>query len=119
MEVWTLKTCDTCRKALAWLDEAGIEYDERDVRGAGDGAGIDRDTIQRIVSAVGHERALNRRSTTWRELPDAAKEDLDGSSAIALIESHPTLLKRPVFIPESEDAQILVGFDAGVRNALR
>ena len=115
MDVWILKTCDTCRRALAWLDEVGIAYEARDVRADG----LDRDTIQRIVSAVGHERALNKRSTTWRELPDAAKEDLDASGAIALIESHPTLLKRPAFLPDEEDAQVMVGFDAGVRNALR
>ena len=66
MQVWILKTCDTCRKALAWLDEAGIAYEAKDVRDDG----LDRDTIQRIVAAVGHERALNKRSTTWRGLPD-------------------------------------------------
>ena len=115
MDVWTLKTCDTCRKAIAWLDEAGIAYEAKDVRADG----LDRDTIQRIVAAVGHERALNKRSTTWRELPDAAKEDVDASATIALIESHPTLLKRPAFLPDGDEAQVMVGFDAGVRNALR
>ena len=119
MDVWTLKTCDTCKKALAWLDENGIAYEAKEIRGADGTAVIDRETIQRIVAAVGPERAVNRRSTTWRELPDAAKENLDASSAIALIESHPTLLKRPAFLPDGEDAQVMVGFDAGVRNALR
>ena len=115
MEVWTLKTCDTCRRALLWLNEIGMEYTVKDVREDG----LDAATIQRIVSAVGPERAVNKRSTTWRELPDAAKEDLDAATAMALIESHPTLLKRPAFLPDEDDGQVMVGFDAGVRNALR
>ena len=115
LTVWTLKTCDTCRKALAWLEEAGIEHEARDVREDG----MDAATIARIVGAVGPERAVNRRSTTWRELPDAAKEDLDAETAVALIEAHPTLMKRPAFVPEDDERPIMVGFDAGVRNALR
>lgn len=115
LTVWTLKTCDTCRRALAWLDEVGIEHAVRDVREDG----MDRETIARIVGAVGLDRAVNRRSTTWRGLPDAAKEDLDAETAVALIEAHPTLMKRPAFVPEDEEMPVMVGFDAGVRNALR
>ena len=115
MQVWTLKTCDTCRKALAWLDQVGIAYEQRDVREDG----LDHDTVTHIVASVGPDRALNRRSTTWRDLPDGAKEDIDPAAAIALIEQHPTLLKRPAFVPEDDEGQVMVGFDAGVRNALR
>ena len=115
LEVWILKSCDTCRRALAWLDQLGVAYEARDVREDG----LDRDTIVRIVSAVGVDRAVNRRSTTWRNLPDAAKADLDTAAAVALIEQHPTLLKRPAIVPNGDDRQVTVGFDAGVRNALR
>ena len=115
LTVWTLASCDTCRSALRWLDEIGMPHEVRDIREDG----LDVDTIQRIVSAVGPERAVNKRSTTWRGLPDAAKTDLDVATAVALIERHPTLLKRPAFIPDDEDGQIMVGFDPGVRNALR
>ena len=84
LEVWILKSCDTCRRALAWLDQLGVAYEARDVREDG----LDRDTIVRIVSAVGVDRAVNRRSATWRDLPDAAKADLDTAAAVALIEQH-------------------------------
>ena len=46
--------------------------------------------------AVGWEALLNRAGTTFRKLPDAAKQDLDGSEAIALMLEQPSMIKRPV-----------------------
>lgn len=109
MKVLTLKTCDTCRKALRWLDENGIAHEAVDVRRDG----VGRRTIERIVAAVGPERAVNRRSTTWRNLE--AKPDLTADHAVDLVMGEPTLLKRPVFLWDDE---IAVGFDDRVRERL-
>ena len=35
VEVWGLKNCDTCRKALAWLKDEGFAHRFRDVRAEG------------------------------------------------------------------------------------
>ncbi|MFD0915952.1 Spx/MgsR family RNA polymerase-binding regulatory protein [Pseudahrensia aquimaris] len=112
MIVYTLKSCDTCKKALKWLDAEGIAYENRDVRADG----ISPDTIRTIVSSLGWEKALNRRSTTWRNLPQSQKDALDAEKAIALIEDNATIMKRPVFVTEHE---IMGGFDDSVRDWLK
>ena len=39
---------------------------------------------------------LNKRSTTWRNLDDDEREDLDEARAMSLMMKHPTLIKRPI-----------------------
>lgn len=58
---------------------------------------------------------LNKRSTTWRQLDDEEKENLDANSARELLLAHPTLLKRPLL--ENGD-EILVGFRDGDYDSL-
>lgn len=104
MKVFHLKTCDTCRKAIKALDAAGKDYELIDVRADG----IASDDLSAIVAAVSFEKALNRRSTTWRGLDEADKDGLDNEKAIQLISEHPTLLKRPAIMG---DGTVTVGWD--------
>ena len=81
-----LKNCDTCRKALKSLREAGIELQVIDVRADG----LSPQDAEAIVAAFG-DRAINRASTTWRGLEDAEKD----RAPVDLLLDHPTILKRP------------------------
>ncbi|MEL7274030.1 MAG: Spx/MgsR family RNA polymerase-binding regulatory protein [Pseudomonadota bacterium] len=112
MIVYTLKTCDTCRKALKWLDDEEIAYTNHDVRADG----LDEATVRNVVTALGAEKAVNKRSTTWRGLSDEQKQGLTDDSAMALILANPTLMKRPVF---DRAGHYLAGFDAKVQGALK
>lgn len=87
MRFFGLKNCDTCRKALKSLAEAGVEPEIIDVRKDG----VNPAELSQIVSQFG-EAAINRASTTWRGLTDAEKQ----SEPIDLLSAHPTLMKRPV-----------------------
>lgn len=87
MELYGIATCDTCRKALRALREAGAEVSFRDIRKAP----LTDEEIATVLDRFGGE-AVNRRSTTWRGLDDAAR----ASPEADLIRAHPTLLKRPV-----------------------
>lgn len=84
-----LATCDTCRKARAALEAAGVAVAFRDVR-------ADPPTRAEIDAwlAVFGRALVNRRSTTWRGLDTAERE----SDPAALLLAHPTLMKRPVLI---------------------
>lgn len=92
MKIYHLKSCDTCRKAIKALRAAGHEPELIDVRADG----IDRKTLEKLESAIGFEALVNKKSTTWRTLPEAEKSELTRQSAIALLGAHPTLMKRPV-----------------------
>lgn len=91
MKVYSLKNCDTCRKAIKTLRDAGKDFEVIDVRADG----LKTEDVARIIEAVGFEKALNRRSSTWRALDEPKKGRLDDVTATQLISDHPTLLKRP------------------------
>ncbi len=79
--IYGIKNCETMKKARAWLDEAGVAYDFHDYKTAG----IERSRLEGWVRELGWETVLNRAGTTFRKLPDVAREGLDESKAIALM----------------------------------
>ena len=106
MKLHGIVNCDTVKKARAWLDARGIAYQWVDFRKAPPAIG----DLARWCRAVGWETLLNRRGTTWRALDDAAKAAVvDERSAIALMATKPTLIKRPVV---EADGDVVVGFSA-------
>ena len=98
-----IKNCDSCRKARKWLDEHKIQYQFHDVREDG----ISIQMLERWGGRIDWLKLLNKKSTTWRQLPDGERDDLDKSRALAMILKHPTLLKRPLL---ECDQFIAVGF---------
>lgn len=90
--LYGLATCDTTRAARKWLDAHGKAHAFHDVRVDG----LTRALVEGWVKQLGWEKVLNKASTTWRELPEADKADVDHKRAVALLLAHPTLVKRPV-----------------------
>ena len=103
--LYGIANCDTVRKARRWLDEHGIEFCFHDVRKDG----LSGEKVAQWLAAVGHERLVNRRSATWRQLPAAKRAGIDNTSAVALLLAQPTLIKRPVL---EHGNTIHVGFSA-------
>ncbi len=102
--LYGIKNCDTMKKARAWLDTQAVAYDFHDYKTAG----IDRARLEAWVAELGWETLLNRAGTTFRKLPDAARENLDAAKAIALMLEQPSMIKRPVL--DLGDGRLLVGF---------
>lgn len=101
--LYGIKNCDTVKKARKWLESQGIEYQFHDFRVDG----LTAEIIEQWFKAVDWESLVNKRSTTWRQLDDAQKEDLNEQSAASLLLENPTLIKRPVL---DNGISILVGF---------
>ncbi len=93
LKIYGLKNCDTCRKAIKWLEAEGIPHQFHDLKTEGIQAG----DVKRLAAAVGWETLLNKASTTWRGLPDGDKAGLGEAKAMKLMAAHPALIKRPVF----------------------
>jgi Spx/MgsR family transcriptional regulator len=105
IRVHGIVSCDTVRRARAWLDGRGVDYEFVDFRKAPPV----RAALARWCAAVGWETLLNRRGTTWRKLAAADQARVvDAPSAIEALLAHPTAIKRPVV--EMGDA-VVVGFD--------
>lgn len=108
LRVHGIAACDSCRKARRWLSERGIDFDWVDLRADGIDATRVQDWLQRVEPA----RLLNRRSTTWRQLPKDRRPAPDDPELAAFLALHPTLIKRPVF---ERDDGVAVGFDDDAR----
>jgi arsenate reductase (glutaredoxin) len=102
--IYGIKNCDTMKKARGWLEENDVAYAFHDYKTEG----IDRARLERWAKSVGWETLLNRVGTTFRKLPDSAKNNLTEAKAIALMLDQPSMIKRPVL--DLGGGQFLVGF---------
>ncbi|MDZ4382015.1 MAG: arsenate reductase [Parvibaculum sp.] len=104
LTVYGLKNCDTCRKAVKWLEAEGIPHRFHDVRADG----IATADVARFATSAGWETLLNKASTTWRGLSGTQKANASEADAVALMAEHPALIKRPVF--DFGKGEVVVGF---------
>ena len=112
LTVYSLKNCDTCRKALEALEAAGVAHRVVDVRADG----VSEDVLRGWLTDPGADVIVNRRSTTWRNLSEAEKGQSDvPDHMLALLAANPTLIKRPVIVG-GEDVH--VGWTKDVQAAL-
>jgi arsenate reductase (glutaredoxin) len=105
-----IPNCDTVKKARAWLTAQGVDYQFHDFKKQG----VPHERINVWINAVGWEKLLNRKGTTWRKL-DAATQStaVDAESAAKLLILNASLIKRPVveWANNASKTDISVGFD--------
>lgn len=102
MNLYGLKNCDTCRKALKSLPDAVL----LDVRAEGVPADILKQAHAKFGGAL-----LNTRSTTWRQLPEEDRQ----KPLLTLLAEHPTLMKRPLI---DRDGELFLSWSKEVQAAL-
>lgn len=90
--MYGIKNCDTIKKARSWLEAHGVAYAFHDYKAEG----IDAETLARWSAELGWDKLLNRAGTTFRKLPEADREGLDETRAIALMVAQPSMIKRPL-----------------------
>ncbi len=105
MTLYGIKNCDTVKKARKWLENNNQSVNFHDFREDG----LTAETITSWAEQVGWETLFNKRSTSFRNLSEAEKNDLNQDKAIGLMHTYPTLIKRPVLVLNK---QVHVGFKA-------
>lgn len=104
--LYGIPNCDSVKKARAWLDERGIDYQFHDFKKSG----LPPSRLDEWIAAAGWEQVLNRKGTTWRKLGDAERAMAEqDASAKALMLAQPSVIKRPVV--QWPNGHITVGFD--------
>ncbi|NAW59399.1 MULTISPECIES: ArsC family reductase [unclassified Vibrio] len=103
--MYGIPNCDTIKKAKKWLEAEGIDYQFHDYRKQG----VDPAMVTTFCDALGWENVVNKRGTTYRQLPQEQKDSLDATSAIELLVAHPAMIKRPILLV---DGQYHLGFKA-------
>ena len=109
--IYGIKNCDTMKKARAWLDKRGVDYAFHDYKMAG----IERAQLEEWAKKVGWDTLLNRAGTTFRNLPDKDKNDIDSKKAITLMLAQPSMIKRPVL--DLGRGKVLAGFAPDIYSA--
>jgi len=107
--VFGIPNCDTVKKSRVWLQEHGLHFVFHDFKKQG----LDQATVEAWLQFVPLDRLINRKGTTWRALTDEQKTLAeDANTAIPLILSTPSLIKRPVVQIESTEQirHVSVGF---------
>lgn len=102
MNLYGLKNCDTCRKALKALPAAILV----DVRVDG----VPHTVLSAAFEKFG-DALLNTRSTTWRGLDEAERS----KAPLDLIAAHPALMKRPLI---DADGTLYLGWTKDTQAAL-
>ncbi|MBT4691514.1 MAG: Spx/MgsR family RNA polymerase-binding regulatory protein [Rhodospirillaceae bacterium] len=110
LKVYGLQNCDTCRKAKKWLEGEGIVFEFYDLRKSP----IDAETLTDWLAAIGADKLINRRGTTWRELTEGQK-GATGDALVSLLLEQPAILKRPIFVTNDG---VSVGFDEAQKQNL-
>jgi len=95
LQIYGLKRCATCVKALAWLQAHNLPHTFTDYRAT-------PPTLAQLqhwqARLGGWANLINRASTTWRTLPHERKSPLSDADWLTLIAEYPTLVKRPVLV---------------------
>jgi arsenate reductase (glutaredoxin) len=104
--LYGIPNCDTVKKARAWLAAQGIAYTFYDYKKQG----VPAAKLDGWIAQLGWQKLINRQGTTWRKLDaDTQAQVVDETSAKALMQAHPSLIKRPIL---ESDHGLQLGFDA-------
>jgi len=104
MKVYGIPNCTTVKKARAWLEERGIDYQFHDYKKQG----VPEPVLRAAMNQLGWDRLVNCAGPTWRKLPDEVKATvMDAASALAVMREHASVIKRPLI---ERDGRFEAGF---------
>ncbi len=101
--LYGIKNCDTVKKAQKWLNAQHIDYTFHDFKTQG----LTEQLLTALLSNSNWDTMLNKRSTTYRNMPDSFKNNLTADTIFNAVIEQPTLLKRPLL---AYNNQLHVGF---------
>lgn len=104
-----INNCDTVKKAQKWLKEQNVDYTFYDFKKQP----LTTELLTHFVALSDWTLLLNKRSTTFRQLPDEIKNNLTDDVMFTAVLAQPTLLKRPLLLIDNPPQETLhLGFKA-------
>jgi arsenate reductase len=111
INLYGIKNCDSCRKAKRWLQNRDIQFRFTDIREEV----LNETLLKKWQKQLDWEKFLNKKSMTWRKIPEIERADMDARLARNMILNYPTVMKRPVL---DLDQQVVLGFNEDTYEAL-
>ena len=93
LTVYGIKNCDSMKKTFQWLEANRVAYHFVDFKEEPPSA----DAVEAWLKGVG-DALVNTRGLSYRQLPDAVKDQFTGATRIQAIVDKPTLIKRPLMV---------------------
>lgn len=106
MQILCYPRCTTCKKAVKWLDEKGVEYEYRDIKEKNP----KKSELKKWIKASGLpvKKFFNTSGQLYREMQLKEKlPEMSEADMIDLLATDGLLVKRPLLIT---DDKVLVGF---------
>ena len=101
VQVYCYAKCTTCKKALKWLDDKGVEYEAIDIKGEHP----DEETLRKIYkkSDLPLRRFFNTSGMMYREMELSKKlPDMSEDEMFKILASDGMLVKRPLLVTDSK-----------------
>lgn len=110
VKIYSYKACDTCRRALKFLDKAGVEAEVIDITATPPSKKELEDLLD--VTAGELKRLFNTSGVVYREekVGDQLRAGMTKAAALKLLGANGKLVKRPVLVIGGK--AVAVGFDA-------
>lgn len=93
-KIYGIKNCDTMKKALKWLDNHGVDYNFHNYKKDG----VDETVLRQAIDEHGWDIVINKRGTTWRQLPPTLQDNMDADKAVEIAKENPSIVKRPLLL---------------------
>ena len=98
-----IPNCDTVKKARTWLEQESISFTFHNFKKDG----LKQAQVEVWLQKIDLERLINRKGTTWRNLPETTKNNVTERNAVELAIGNPSIIKRPLV---TSGEKILLGF---------
>lgn len=98
IKLYTSASCTSCRKAKAWLRQQGLSFEERNIISDP----LSKEELMEILSytETGTDEIISTRSKVYEKLA-IDFDELTINELLAIIEEHPSLLRRPLIFDET------------------
>lgn len=105
IELYGLSNCDKVQAAKRWLNQNNIAFHFNDFKENVP----DRSLIKEWINNKGLDGIVNKKSTTYRNLPDETRKLLlTEKTATEVIAANLSIIKRPVLV---HNKNIIIGFN--------
>ncbi|MFM7312144.1 MAG: Spx/MgsR family RNA polymerase-binding regulatory protein [Cyanobium sp.] len=102
--IYSYPACGTCRRALKWLRESGIDVELVDITGQPPSLA----ELRVALAQLGRKRLFNTSGQSYRALGGAVVQAFSDDEALAALAADGRLIKRPVLV--MPDGTTLTGF---------
>jgi Spx/MgsR family transcriptional regulator len=91
LTIYGIPACNTMKKAFDFLNEKGIPFEFHDYKKKG----ISADQLSFFMEQLGEETVLNKQGSTYRQLSEEEKVNLN---VFSFLQEKTSAIKRPIFV---------------------